>query len=293
MDITRSNKKVILITGSSSGFGKITALTLAREGHRVYASMRDTTGRNKSIFREFTRDMDNLTPLELDVTVDSSVQKAVETIIEVEGKIDVLVNNAGIMNCGVTEAFTVEQASKQFDVNVLGCFRTVKAVLPPMRKQQSGLLIHVSSLAGRAVFPFFGLYCASKHALEAMAESLKYELGNANIDSVIIEPGPFETDLLLRNTPRPNDKATVEAYGEIGAIPDQILSSFLQAVNANKDSKDNDPQRIADAILALVSMDHGQRPTRTLIANPDFGLEAFNDFAQPYQQTVLQACGLG
>lgn len=286
MEITKSEKKVVLITGSSSGFGKITALTLAREGHRVYASMRDTTGRNKTIFRELTNYADNLVPLELDVTVDSSVKSAVDAIIEPEGRIDVLVNNAGIMNCGVTEAFTVEQARKQFDVNVLGCFRTVKAVLPYMRKQRTGLLIHISSLAGRAVFPFFGLYCASKHAVEAMAESLKYELRNANIDSVVIEPGPFETDLLWRNTPRPDDKATVTAYGEISAIPDKILSSFLEEVKGNKA---HDPQRVADAVRTLISMDHGQRPTRTLIADPGFGLQAFNDLAQPYQQAVLQA----
>lgn len=120
---------------------------------------------------------------------------AVQTVIEAQGRLDVVVNNAGVMHCGVTEAFTVAQAREQLDVNVLGAFRTIKAVLPQMRKQGSGLLIQISSLAGRAVFPFFGLYCASKFAVEALAESLTYELQHVPVDSVIIEPGPFATDL--------------------------------------------------------------------------------------------------
>ncbi len=289
MGTAPSKKKVVLITGCSSGFGKITAMTLARQGHQVYASMRDSKHRNHKVFLELQEVGENLIPIDLDVTLNSSVNTAVKTVIEAEGKIDVLVNNAGVMNVGVTEAFTLEQIQKQFDVNVFGSIRTAKAVLPHMREQRSGLLIQISSLAGRAVFPFFGVYCASKYAVETLAESLRYELKSFCIDSVIIEPGPFETDLISRNTPRPGDKAVVQEYGDVAKIPESILAAFVEGYKAKDAPR---PQLVADAVSALIAMQQGERPMRTIVTGEDFGLRNFNDVALPYQRGVLKAFGM-
>ena len=118
----------------------------------------------------------------MDVTIDASVQTAIEKIIAIDGSIDVLVNNAGVLYVGITEAYSLDQARAQFDVNFFGIIRVTNAVLPHMRKSKSGQIINVSSLAGRLSFPYFGIYCASKHAVEAYSQSLRYEVAPFGIE---------------------------------------------------------------------------------------------------------------
>src|SRR5215813_316921 len=152
--------KTILITGTSTGFGRDTAETLAHAGHRVFASMRDVAGHNR-LPAEAAR-AKGLDVVEIDVTDDASVERGVASVLERAGRLDVLVNNAGIGSAGISEAFTTDQLRALFDVNVFGVQRTLRAVLPGFRRQGEGLVVNIGSILGRLTFPFFGLYGASK-----------------------------------------------------------------------------------------------------------------------------------
>ncbi len=282
------DREVILVTGSSNGIGRLTVETLARRGHTVYASMRDAANRNAAVRAELLRlakaEGLDLHVIDLDVTDGISVANAVANIIKDAGRIDVLVNNAGIMNVGITEAFTLEQVQQQLDVNFYGTVRTNRAVLPHIRKQGHGLLIQVSSLAGRVVLPFFGIYNASKFAVEAMSEAYRYDLSGLGIDSVIVEPGPYGTNL-FETIPRPEDSQRLEEYAELAAAPEKMIASFAELYES-EDARD--PQEVADAITDLIATPIGQRPLRTVVGI-DFGVTEFNEAAAPFQRGVLEA----
>ena len=283
-----SHQKVVLVTGSSNGFGRITVETLARQGYAVFASMRDANGRNAGVRTELEQlaldhNLD-LTVIELDVTDDSSVETAIAHIITEAGRIDVLVNNAGVMNVGITEGYTLEQVQRQFDVNFYGAVRTNRAVLPHMRDQRHGLLIQVSSLAGRVVIPFFGIYNASKFAVEALSEAYRYDLSGWGIDSVIVEPGPYGTNL-FETIPRPEDTQRLEEYGELAAASEKLIANFA-ALSESEDARD--PREVADAIAELIVTPTGQRPLRTVVGI-DFGVTGFNEVAAPVQRGLLEA----
>jgi len=158
-----SISKTILITGASTGFGRDTAETLARAGHTVFASMRDTRAKNREHADELHKQ--GIKVVELDVSSDASVEKAIEEVLANARTIDVLVNNAGVASAGITEAFTPDQAKVVFNTNVVGVLRTSRAVLPAMRKHRDGLIINIGSILGRVTFPFFGIYGASKFAV--------------------------------------------------------------------------------------------------------------------------------
>lgn len=158
----------ILITGASSGFGRDTAETLSRAGHRVFASMRDIAGRNRP--HADALEASGVHVIELDVTEDVSVERGVASVLENTSRLDVLINNAGVGSAGVSEAFTTKQVQALFDVNVFGIQRTLRAVLPIFRKQGEGLIVNIGSILGRVTFPFFGLYGASKFAIEALTD---------------------------------------------------------------------------------------------------------------------------
>ena len=280
--------KVILVTGSSNGIGRLTVATLARQGHTVYASMRDANGRNaaaRTELQQLAKDENlDLTVIELDVTDDTSVEKAVADIIKNAGRVDVLVNNAGVMNIGITEGFTLEQVQRQFDVNFFGAVRMNRAVLPHMRKQGEGLLIQISSLAGRVVLPFFGIYNASKFAVEAMSEAYRYDLSGWGIDSVIVEPGPYDSNL-LKTIPWPEDKQRLKEYTELAGAPEKMIANFGEL---EKSDDARDPQEVADAISELIVTPTGQRPLRTVVGI-DFGVTELNEAAAPFQRGVLAA----
>jgi NAD(P)-dependent dehydrogenase (short-subunit alcohol dehydrogenase family) len=204
-------------------------------------------------------------------------------VLEQAGHIDVLVNNAGVMWAGITEAYTVEQARQVLEVNFLGACRTDRAVLPSMRRQGSGLLIHMSSLAGGLVFPFATLYCASKMALEVLAEAYRYELSGAGIDSIILEPGPFRTNLPDSQV-HPQDQARVEAYGALAQLPIQKLNGVQEALQ--------DPQMVADLVADLIAQPMGSRPLRSIAGAIDFGLAPLNKAKEEAQHTLFEAWGL-
>src|SRR5436189_270801 len=174
--------KTILITGASSGFGRDTAETLHRAGHTVYASLRDAQGKNREA-AEALRKL-GIKTVELDVSDDESVEGGVKSVLAEAGTIDVLVNNAGVGSAGVTEAFTAAQAKVIFDTNVIGLLRVTRAVLPSMRQKRDGLIINIGSILGRVTFPFFGIYGASKMAVDALTDSLRYEVSQLGVEVV-------------------------------------------------------------------------------------------------------------
>jgi NAD(P)-dependent dehydrogenase (short-subunit alcohol dehydrogenase family) len=197
-----------LITGCSSGFGFDAAKYLAEKGHHVYASMRNMEGKNAGVaaeLRDFAKSKDfKIEVIEIDVTSDESVHAAAANL----PVMDVLINNAGLGFGGPVEAFTSGQCMAQLDLNIAGTLRMSKALLPGMRKPKSGLIIQVSSTAGRGALPGLGIYHASKWGLEGMSEPMRYELAPLGIDVVLIE-GPFSTNF-LGNLVAPAD-ATIAA----------------------------------------------------------------------------------
>ena len=180
-------QKVILITGASSGIGYDTAIRLAQEGHKVYGAARRVE--RMTPLKDY-----GITPLPMDVTDEQSMSSAVATLIEAEGRIDVLVNNAGYGMFGAIENVPIEEARRQLEVNVFGLARLTQLVLPHMREQHEGCIINLSSIAGRVVFYFGGWYHVSKYAVEAFSDALRMEVKPFGIHVVIIEPGAIKTN---------------------------------------------------------------------------------------------------
>ena len=169
------SKKIVLITGTNSGFGWLTAHSVAALGHKVYATMRDVNGKNADKAKALAA-VESITVLDVALTDDESVKQAVDSVIAKEGTIDVLVNNAGVSLNGVAESFTTANVQYLFDVNVFAPWRFIKQVLPVMRKQSEGLIINVTSGFGRVSFPLATIYTGSKFGLEGISEGLHYEL---------------------------------------------------------------------------------------------------------------------
>jgi NAD(P)-dependent dehydrogenase (short-subunit alcohol dehydrogenase family) len=185
---------VVLITGCSSGFGRRASLSFARQGHTVFATVRAPERAEDLVEIATSEDLD-LHVVRLDVRDVESVEAAVDEVLERAGRIDVCVNNAGIELRGPIEECADDEVLQQFDTNVFGVLRVVRAVLPSMRGQGSGVIVNVSSIAGLVARPFAGMYAASKHALEAITESLHFEVAPFGIRVHAVEPGQFETDL--------------------------------------------------------------------------------------------------
>jgi len=282
---------VVLITGASTGIGRLATETIARAGHLVYASMRDVSTSNASAAQDLQRLADteklSVRVVEMDVQDAASVQSAVDAVMREAGRLDVVVSNAGIMSIGITEGFTEEQAIRQMDVNFMGSFRVARAVLPHLRAQRSGLIIHVTSIVGRLLFPGCALYCASKFAQEALAEVLQYELAGTGVESVIVEPGPYPSHLLA-NSPGPADSERVAGYGDLSTLREKFVAHFSELFGS---ASSPNTQDVADAILGLVELPTGGRPLRT-VCGMDFGANGLNEQMAPVQADVLRALGM-
>jgi len=188
-------EKVAVVTGSSSGIGFETALALAREGYHTYATMRDAKKGNP--IKEIAKKENlNLEVLELDVDKDQTVHTAINKILKEKNRIDVLVNNAGYGLFGCLEDLSMEELKAQFETNFFGVVRVCQVVIPAMRKQKSGIIVNVSSVAGRIGFPVSPAYISSKFALEGLSESMRYELLPFGIITIIIEPGVIKTNFM-------------------------------------------------------------------------------------------------
>jgi NAD(P)-dependent dehydrogenase (short-subunit alcohol dehydrogenase family) len=281
------NKQVVLITGASTGFGRLIAETLARRGHTVFATMRDPQSKNAKNAGELLalaeRESLAIHTLAMDVTSEASVENAVRSVIAQAGRIDVAINNAGYAILGLAEATTTQQAQQIFDTNFFGCQRVNRAVLPHMRRQRSGLLMHVSSGAGRMIVPAFVFYCASKFAMEALAEGYHYELAPQGIESVIVEPGAYKTPV-FGNMVTASDSVRAETYGAANAIPakvDALLSSTT-----------SDPQEVADAVLQIIETPVGQKKVRYRVSPADLGIDEINAVSATVQERMMKAFGI-
>lgn len=281
-------QKTVLVTGSSSGFGKAIAETLARRNYQVFASMRNANTRNSGARDELLELAAHegllLNVIDLDVTDDDSVERAVQGVIADAGKIDILINNAGYALWGLAETFPVEQAKRIFDTNFFGIVRMNRAVLPYMRQQREGLILHVTSAAGRGVLPGMSLYTATKFAVEALAECYRYELSQAGVDSITVEPGPFRTEVFAK-AELAADIARAGEYGAVAEIPAQMAAGLESAAAPM--------QEVADQVAQLIETPAGSRPMRTLLGPIVKALQPINDASAQIQRELLTGMGLG
>lgn len=282
------SKKVVLITGTNSGFGWLMAHSVAALGHQVYATMRDTEGKNADKAQALGA-VANVTVLDVTLTDDDSVKQAVDRIIAKEGTVDVLVNNAGYAMRGVAESFTMADVHTTFDINVYAPWRMIKQVLPAMRKQADGLIINVTSGFGRVSFPFATIYAASKFALEGISEGLHYEVKRLGIDVAIVEPGAFPTEMQQKNNPA-SDQGVAEGYGAIADLPNKMIA----ALGGEMQAKSPNPQDVADTVVQLIGTPKGQRPLRTVV-DPITGkyIQAANEAVAVQFAQGLTVFGMG
>jgi NAD(P)-dependent dehydrogenase (short-subunit alcohol dehydrogenase family) len=275
-------QRTAVVTGASSGFGHLTARALAADGWRVYGTMRDVAGRNAEAAAALRAA--GVTAIELDVTSDASVDAAARLIHAEAGAIDVLVNNAGTGYFGIQEAFTPAAAERQFATNVFGPLRVNRAFLPAMRERKAGLIVYVSSVVGRFVLPYSGIYASSKWALEAQAETAAYELAPFGIDVAIVEPGAYPTEIFGKVV-GPDDASRVASYGDGARFETQINAGLGAATEGR------DPNDVALVILRLANEPAGTRPLRTTVpADPVAG--AINEATAPLQRGLMEAFGL-
>jgi len=258
--------EVILITGAGSGIGKLSAQSLAQAGHTVYASMRDIGGRNAGRAREMRAWAEaagvRLIPLELDVLSQASADAAVAAVVRAEGRLDVLVQNAGHLVVGPAEAFSAEETMAVLDTNFVGAHRVSRAALPQMRAQESGLLLWISSSTTKGGFPpFLGPYGAAKAAMDSLAVSMSYEVARFGIETAIVVPGAFTHGTEhFPSAGKPKDAARNAAYARYDGVMDQV-GERLSALTP----PDADPQAVADELVRIVGLPQGQRPFRAVV----------------------------
>lgn len=287
-------RSVILVTGASSGIGNLTVRALAQAGYTVYAGMRDCDGRNAQNVKELhdwsLKKNYNLCAVELDVLCQESVDAAVQSVQEEQGKIDVLIHNAGHLVLGPTEAFTPEEIVKVFDTNVLGSQRVNRAVLPLMRKQEAGLLLWISSTTVRGGFPpFMGPYVAAKAALDALAVTLSYELARFGIETSIVVPGAFTQGTAhFPNAGKPADQARADIYKKRYENLLEEVGARLSALTPDN----SNPQVIADEIVRIVALPRGTRPSRSVIDFIHDGAEEVTELAEKVREEFSQRIGI-
>ena len=261
------NNKVILLTGASSGIGYDTAVALAQQGHKVYAAARRVE--RMEPLRQY-----GIVPLKMDVTDEASMQEGVKTLLDAEGRIDVLINNAGYGYFGAVENVPMDDARNQLEVNVFGLARLCQLVLPTMRAQHSGRIINTASVAGRAVFYYGGWYHVSKYAVESLSDAMRMELKPFGIDVVIIEPGAIKTNWGIIAADHLIESSRGTAYEQTGTMmannlrnmylsntisdPAVVRKAIVRAVNARRPCTRYRIGRMANAIVFF----HWLLPTR-------------------------------
>lgn len=260
---------VCLVTGSSRGFGRLICEHLAASGHCVYASMRETSGPGADLG-------ETCELLELDVTDGDSVERAVQRIVDREGRLDVVVNNAGYVLWGPIEETPVEAIQREFDVNVFGALRVVRAAAPVMRRQGSGVVVQMSSISGRVIAgPFWGHYAASKFALEAFSEALAYELHPFDVRVVLVEPGSYDTtiDQSVQRSP-----GLAEGHSAYDA-------AYRRMREVDEPWELGDPNEVAQAVVRAIEND--STPLRVLLGeDASWYIEAKNRGDEEYRREI-------
>jgi NAD(P)-dependent dehydrogenase (short-subunit alcohol dehydrogenase family) len=290
-----TQNQIIVVTGASSGFGLLSAKALAQAGHTVYASMRETEGRNAARVAEiaaYAKDNGvDLRTVELDVASDASVEAGIARIIADNGRLDVIVHNAGHMSFGPAEAFTPEQFAQLYDVNVLSTQRVNRAALPQLRKQGKGLVVWVSSSSTRGgTPPYLSPYFAAKAAMDSLAVSYSTELARWGIETSIIVPGAFTKGTNhFAHSGKPADEARAAEYdnGPYAGVAKQALDGL-----AALEPADADAGEVAKAIAAVVDTAFGKRPFRVHIDPSQDGAEVVNGVADRVRAEMYRRIGL-
>jgi NAD(P)-dependent dehydrogenase (short-subunit alcohol dehydrogenase family) len=289
-------KKIIVITGASSGFGNLSAHLLADTGHTVYASMRDIAGHNapqaQAMAEYASQNSVDLRSIELDVSSQESVNAAIRQIAETNGRLDVVVHNAGHMVFGPAEAFTPEQLAEVYDTNVLGSQRVNRAALPQLRKQGKGLLVWVSSSsAAGGTPPYLAPYFAAKAAMDSLAVSYARELSRWGIETSIIVPGAFTSGTNhFAHAGSPDDTAIVAEYdaGPYANFAQETLKGLASIAPV-----DADASAVAVAIRSVIDTPYGKRPFRVHIDPEQDGAEVVNAVLDRVRAEFLRRIGLG
>lgn len=286
--------RVIIISGASSGFGGMAARALADAGHRVYAGVRDTEGRNAPAVADLHRYAADhgvtLAAVELDVADQASVDAAVARVVDEAGRLDVVVHNAGHMVLGPTEAFTPEQLLEVYDTNVVSTQRLNRAALPHLRAQRDGLLVWVGSTSTRGgTPPYLAPYFAAKAGEDSLAVSYAAELARFGIDTTIVVPGSFTTGTNhFAHAGAAADTARAAEYDEeYAGLMDQVAGRL-----ADLAPPDADPGEVARAIVRVVDLPKGERPFRVHIDPADDGAERVNDLGDRVRTEFYERIGL-
>jgi NAD(P)-dependent dehydrogenase (short-subunit alcohol dehydrogenase family) len=243
--------QTVLITGGTDGLGRAAALLLAERGYRVYAGGRSEEKR-ADLDRIAAENKFPLETMELDVTNDASVQRAVESVLEKRGSIDVLINNAGVGYMAVVEELKASDFRQQFEINLFGVLRMTQAVLPHMRVRRRGRILMMSSVAGLVSPPTYGAYSSSKHALEGLTNALRLEMHSFGIEVILIEPGYIVTNF------QQTAKQLAQPYVE-GAKTSpyaKIYSAAWEGANKGRNSSKTTPEDCARAILEAIEAPH-------------------------------------
>jgi len=281
-------KHKILVTGASGAFGSLACMQLVENGHQVVGTMRSISGKNNAIANELQSKGVSL--VEMNVTNEESVNAGVKTAIEFMGGLDTVFNNAGIGANGILECFTSDDIQRMFDVNVFGVQRLMRAVLPHLRQQGKGTIIHTSSCIGRVTTPFLASYSASKYALESLAEGYRAELSGFGIESCIIEPGGFPTGF-MSGMITPSDTKRMQQYGQMANLPETSINGYVAYVESIPEQR---PERVAEAVVGLVNTPFGEKPFRTVV---DFsglkaGIENYNKVLNETTKAIYMANGV-
>ena len=278
----------VLITGCSSGFGRLGAEHLARLGAKVFATMRNLPRPEAAELRDLAaRDGLDVTVLELDVTDDAQVSRAVaQAEAAAGGALDVLINNAGISYGGPVEMQDMEATRHLFDVNTYGPHRTARAALPAMRARGRGLVINVSSQLGRVIIPAFGQYSPTKFALEAMSEQMAMEVADRGVDVSIVQPGGYPTEIWA------NSLALSEAL--LARTPESLKTAYapyVEALRARGGGGDTDPMDVPRAWADIIAAPRGRRPLRVPVHPGTKPQEAINAVSAKTQGAMLGRMG--
>jgi len=281
-------KRKILVTGASGAFGSLTCIQLVENGYQVVGAMRSLKGKNEAIANQLKSK--GVVLVEMDVTSEESVEAAVKSAIDAMGGLDTVFNNAGIGANGILECFTSDDIQKMFEVNVFGVQRLMRAVLPYLRQQGKGTIIHTSSCIGRVTTPFLASYSASKYALESLAEGYRAELSGFGIETCIVEPGGFPTGF-MSGMITPSDTERMKQYGEMANLPESSINGYVAYVESIPEQR---PERVAEAVVKLVNTPFGEKPFRTVV---DFSglkqaIENYNNVLNETTRAIYIANGV-
>jgi NAD(P)-dependent dehydrogenase (short-subunit alcohol dehydrogenase family) len=291
-----STRQVIVVTGAGSGLGQAVAEKLALAGHIVYAGMRGLASRSAeraATAERFATQHDvTLRLLELDVLSDSGCRAAIDQVLFEQGRLDVLVNNAGMLMSGVAEAFTADQFLTILDTNAVSWLRMNRAVLPVMRRQGAGTLVYISSTTAHIVEPFMASYIASKAAGEAFAESIGFEVTPFGIDTIIVVPGAFTHGTQhFAHTTAPAEPAVVAQYGDL-AVAVAEIPARLEAIDIAHQGRTADVGTVGDAIVDVLSQPRGTRPRRVVVDAQRKGVEDIDAVTTDRQRAFFTALGI-